>query len=70
MEYPKLLKRNRKVTSVNACMATKDHPHVVEFYSFKGIGGIKGNILIDLILKVPLSKVVIFLKVLIVAISK
>ena len=46
LEYPKLLKRNRKVTSVNACMATKNYPHVVEFYSYKGIGGIKGNIAI------------------------
>ena len=46
MEYPKLLKRNRKVTSINACMATKDYPHVVEFYSYKGVGGIKGNIVI------------------------
>ena len=27
-------------------MATKDYPHVVEFYSYKGVGGIKGNIVI------------------------
>ena len=42
--YPKMLARKRKVASVNACLSTKRIPHVVEFLSYKGIGGIKGEV--------------------------
>ena len=44
LNYTTLLKRNRKVISVNACLATTNIPQVVEFLSYQGIGGIKGNI--------------------------
>lgn len=44
LDYSKMLTRNRKVTSVNACLATKNVPHVVEFLSYNAIGGIKGEV--------------------------
>ena len=47
LEYATLIKRNRKVTSVNACLATKNVPHVVEFLSYKAIGGIKGELILE-----------------------
>ena len=45
LDYATLLKRNRKVASVNACLATKIVPHVVESLSYKAIGGIKGKLI-------------------------
>ena len=43
LNYTTLRRRNRKVYSVNACLATKNTPHLVEFLSYGGIGGIKGK---------------------------
>ena len=42
LDYPKLLNKKRKAYSINACLARKNHCEVVEFLSYKGIGGIKG----------------------------
>ena len=43
LNYSTLRRRNRKVYSVNACLATKNTPHLVEFLSYGAIGGVKGN---------------------------
>ena len=43
LDYSTLLKRNRKVKSINACLATKNVPQVVEFISNKQVGAIKGK---------------------------
>ena len=40
--YDILLTRNRKVTPIKACLSLDGYPSVVEFMSYKGIGGIKG----------------------------
>ena len=40
--YEALLTRNRKVTSIKACLSLDRYPSVVEFMSYKGVGGIKG----------------------------
>lgn len=42
-DYATLLTRNRKVTSINACLSKDGSPHVVEFQSYGAIGGIKGK---------------------------
>ena len=43
-DYATLLTRNRKITSINACLSKDSSPHVVEFQSYGAIGGIKGEI--------------------------
>ena len=45
LDYSTLLKRNRKVTSINACLATKKVPHVFEFLSYNALGGIQGKMI-------------------------
>ena len=50
-DYATLLKRNRNVTSINACLSKDDSPHVVEFQSYGAIGGIKGDIYYFIIYK-------------------
>ena len=42
-DYATLLTRNRKITSINACLSKDRSPHVVEFQSYGAIGGIKGK---------------------------
>ena len=42
-DYDTLIKKNRKVNSLNVCLATKKHPHMVQFYNYDMIGGIKGK---------------------------
>ena len=37
------MKKNRRATSLNVCLATKNVPHEVEFYNYDMVGGIKGN---------------------------
>jgi hypothetical protein len=41
-DYERLMKKNRKAKSLNVCLATKTVPHVVDFYNYDMIGGIKG----------------------------
>ena len=43
LDYKKLLKKHRKVSTINACLAPNGVPSVVEFLSFESLGGIKGN---------------------------
>lgn len=43
LDYKKLLKKHRKVSNINACLAPNGVPGVVEFLSFESLGGIKGK---------------------------
>ena len=42
-DYLRLIEKNRRATSLNVCLATKNVPHEVEFYNYDMVGGIKGN---------------------------
>ena len=42
-DYLRLIKKNRRATSLNVCLATRNVPHEVEFYNYDMVGGIKGN---------------------------
>jgi hypothetical protein len=42
-DYETLLTRNRKVTSIKACLSMDGYPSIVEFMSYGAIGGIKGK---------------------------
>jgi hypothetical protein len=41
-DYERLIKKNRKAKSLNVCLGTKSVPHVVDFYNYDMVGGIKG----------------------------
>ena len=44
LDYEQLLKRNRKIISINSCISMDNSPHVMEFLNYGALGGIKGKI--------------------------
>ena len=45
-DYERLIEKNRKAKSLNVCLATKTVPHVVDFYNYDMVGGIKGALIL------------------------